>query len=220
MPGFGSRVRGDFWLVAFYSTSTACSILSNHERKRIGQIIPSHAIFQSLSLPPQRNFGKLQHIKPGTKTACNRFEWRNANDVDMSGLDNAESLGLPTFDAFIVLAVQTLQLPRRNHHTVVKVVEDISQIDPLVLRISRLFSESASANTYLALHHAPLHTLLAISGDTWVFNKKLVDPVSFAEHQKTPGSLAIICFFSRCSSFCRTGPQPLFQPETRRSTCI
>ncbi|KAM0287225.1 hypothetical protein ACHAQH_000539 [Verticillium albo-atrum] len=51
-------------------------------------------------------------------------------------------------------------------------------------RMAELFPGCPVANTYLALHHAPLHDLLAVSGESWVFSQKLMEASSFAEHKK------------------------------------
>ncbi|KAB5571872.1 hypothetical protein GE09DRAFT_1054095 [Coniochaeta sp. 2T2.1] len=51
-------------------------------------------------------------------------------------------------------------------------------------RISSLFPTSPRAATYLALHHTPLHDLLAVSGDTWIFSQKVLPATSFLEHQR------------------------------------
>lgn len=54
-------------------------------------------------------------------------------------------------------------------------------------RAATLFSKSLVApiaNAYAALHHTPLHDLLAVSGDSWVFSQKVLDPPTFLEHQK------------------------------------
>lgn len=40
------------------------------------------------------------------------------------------------------------------------------------------------ANVYLALHHTPLHDLLAVSGDTWIFSQKVLTSALFAGHQQ------------------------------------
>ncbi|KAK3906739.1 hypothetical protein C8A05DRAFT_11542 [Staphylotrichum tortipilum] len=50
-------------------------------------------------------------------------------------------------------------------------------------RITTLFPTCPVANTYLALHHTPLHDLLAVAGDTWVFTQKVVVANSFDEQQ-------------------------------------
>lgn len=54
-------------------------------------------------------------------------------------------------------------------------------------RLTQLFSHSASAataNLYVALHHTPLHDLLAVSGDSWIFSLKVLGAPTFLEHQK------------------------------------
>ena len=51
-------------------------------------------------------------------------------------------------------------------------------------RLAYLFTTSPRANTYLALHHTPLHSLLAVSGDTWIFSRKVLPAASFLEYQK------------------------------------
>lgn len=51
-------------------------------------------------------------------------------------------------------------------------------------RISTLFEGCPMANTYLAMHHTPLHDLLAVSGDSWVFSQKVLPVNSFLEHKK------------------------------------
>ncbi|KAH7630421.1 hypothetical protein B0T09DRAFT_400354 [Sordaria sp. MPI-SDFR-AT-0083] len=49
-------------------------------------------------------------------------------------------------------------------------------------RLSSLFPGCPIANTYLALHHTPLHDLLAVSGDSWLFTKKVFPAANFASH--------------------------------------
>ena len=60
--------------------------------------------------------------------------------------------------------------------------------DPLSLeaeeRIASLYRQCPVANTFLALHHTPLHDLLAVGGDSWVFSQKVLPATSFHEHQK------------------------------------
>ncbi|KAK3402134.1 hypothetical protein B0T20DRAFT_451013 [Sordaria brevicollis] len=49
-------------------------------------------------------------------------------------------------------------------------------------RINSLFFGCPIANTYLALHHTPLHDLLAVSGDSWLFTEKVLPAAKFANH--------------------------------------
>lgn len=54
-------------------------------------------------------------------------------------------------------------------------------------RAASLFSKSLVApiaNVYVALRHTPLHDLLAVSGDSWVFSQKVLGAPAFLEHQK------------------------------------
>lgn len=49
-------------------------------------------------------------------------------------------------------------------------------------RINSLFFGCPIANAYLALHHTPLHDLLAVSGDSWLFTEKVLPAAKFANH--------------------------------------
>jgi len=46
------------------------------------------------------------------------------------------------------------------------------------------FPTSPLAQSYLALSYTPLHDLLAIAGDTWIFGKKITPPSAFHEASK------------------------------------
>ncbi|KAJ4395941.1 hypothetical protein N0V93_000157 [Gnomoniopsis smithogilvyi] len=53
-------------------------------------------------------------------------------------------------------------------------------------RLCHLFSlvNATTPDIYVALHHTPLHDLLAVSGETWVFSQKVLRSLTFVEHQK------------------------------------
>lgn len=53
-------------------------------------------------------------------------------------------------------------------------------------QLSYLFSHvnAVTPNIYVALHHTPLHDLLAVSGDSWKFSQKVLGAPTFAEHKK------------------------------------
>lgn len=54
-------------------------------------------------------------------------------------------------------------------------------------RLVHLFSMTSippGPSIYLALHHTPLHDLLAVSGDSWVFSQKVLGASTFSENQK------------------------------------
>ncbi|KAM0333204.1 hypothetical protein ACHAQA_001864 [Verticillium albo-atrum] len=77
------------------------------------------------------------------------------------------------FDRSIILASEAIRLQSQG-----------SAAPSDTGRMTRLFPSCPVANTYLALHHAPLHDLLAVSGESWVFSQKLMEESSFAEHKK------------------------------------
>ncbi|PNH41312.1 hypothetical protein VD0004_g5794 [Verticillium dahliae] len=77
------------------------------------------------------------------------------------------------FDRSIILASEAIRLQSQG---------SAAPSDPS--RMAGLFPDCPVANTYLALHHAPLHDLLAVSGESWVFSQKLMEASSFAEHKK------------------------------------
>ncbi|CEJ88464.1 hypothetical protein VHEMI04729 [[Torrubiella] hemipterigena] len=88
------------------------------------------------------------------------------------------------FDASILLSAHVLQLPPRASATRLDLIADASTVDIDSFTMADIFSDSAVAFTYLALHFAPLHVVLSVSGDSWVFNRKVLRAASFAQHQK------------------------------------
>ncbi|KAI1116331.1 hypothetical protein F5Y14DRAFT_78173 [Nemania sp. NC0429] len=83
----------------------------------------------------------------------------------------------PPLDLAVYLASETLRLPRRSPASTLDVSADLDLTS--TERIRGLFPGSPVANTYLALHHTPLRDLLAVSGDSWLFSRKLLDPEDF-----------------------------------------
>lgn len=111
-------------------------------------------------------------------------------------------MSLSQFDASILLAAQTLQLIARPRPTRLDLISDASKFDVDRMKIATLFPGSAVAYAYLALHHAPLHVVLSVSGDSWVFNRKVLRAASFAQHQqqlakwRDSGSAAVSAAFA------------------------
>lgn len=99
-------------------------------------------------------------------------------------LSAADIATIPPFDAAILLATHTLQLPQRQSLTKVEFLEDASGVNTENFRLVNLFPYSPGAMTYLALHYTPLHTILSVSGDSWVFNKKVLQASAFLDHQQ------------------------------------
>ncbi|KAI8962899.1 hypothetical protein F5Y11DRAFT_175836 [Daldinia sp. FL1419] len=85
-------------------------------------------------------------------------------------------------DRAVFLTAEALRLPKRSNASILdfSVGVDLTSTE----RISRLFPGSAVGNTYLALHYTPLHDLLAVSGDTWLFSKKVASFEAFQQHKK------------------------------------
>ncbi|KAK2035868.1 hypothetical protein LZ31DRAFT_619715 [Colletotrichum somersetense] len=86
------------------------------------------------------------------------------------------------FDRAVILAFEALLLPTRGDPAHMTPSSEISE--PETFRMANIFPDCPVANTYLALHHTPLYDLLAVSGDSWIFSQKVVQPKSFVEHQK------------------------------------
>ncbi|KAG5927687.1 hypothetical protein E4U42_001927 [Claviceps africana] len=125
--------------------------------------------------------------------AINAEAWA---DMDMSSVElttvgdvmqeeKASHIENPAFDVSLVIAAHALQLPTRKNRREVELVQDISGFRSSDLLMFRHFKHRPGATTYLALHYTPLHVLLAVSGDSWVFNRKIPDAKLFAAHQKT-----------------------------------
>ncbi|TQV93934.1 hypothetical protein V2A60_003912 [Cordyceps javanica] len=87
------------------------------------------------------------------------------------------------FDASVLLAAYSLQFPSRQNPTRLDLIQDLSGVDMSQINVLNLFTHSAVANTYLALHFTPLHVALSVSGDSWVFNKKVLRLAAFTQHQ-------------------------------------
>ncbi|CAJ2503016.1 Uu.00g104100.m01.CDS01 [Anthostomella pinea] len=90
----------------------------------------------------------------------------------------------PPLDRGVFLASETLRLPRRASASQLDLSVPVDLSSPAAERISTLFPGHPVAATTLALHHTPLHDLLAISGDSWIFSIKMTDPTRFQQCQR------------------------------------
>lgn len=111
---------------------------------------------------------------------CPRLSVGEAIAQGCKPLDIQES---SPFDASVLLAAYSLQFPSRQNPTRLDLIQDLSAVDMSQINVLNLFAHSAAANTYLALHFAPLHVALSVSGDSWVFNKKVLRLSAFTQHQ-------------------------------------
>ncbi|KAH8162280.1 hypothetical protein CIB48_g5965 [Xylaria polymorpha] len=85
----------------------------------------------------------------------------------------------PPLDRGVYIASEALRLPRRSPASVIDISADLDLES--TKRMCHLFPGSAVANTYLALHHTPLRDLLAVSGDSWLFSRKILNPEEFQQ---------------------------------------
>jgi hypothetical protein len=82
------------------------------------------------------------------------------------------------------LAISSLvsKLPPRNDPKYPNQIHT-GYIPLAVGRLEEEFPTSVTAHSCLALYNTPVHDLLAVAGDTWVFGKKLTPPSAFHSAQ-------------------------------------
>ncbi|KAG6033088.1 hypothetical protein E4U41_007025 [Claviceps citrina] len=106
---------------------------------------------------------------------------------DVMQEQRSSNIERPAFDVSLVIAAHAVRLPTRQNRQEVELVQDVSSFRSNDLPMFQYFSHRPGATTYLALHYTPLHDLLAVSGDSWVFNKKILDIKIFADHKRRLG---------------------------------
>lgn len=104
--------------------------------------------------------------------------------VNMEALTKSSLETYAPFDKSIILAHEMAQLQSQKTPTQTLVDHEYEASAESIHRLSGLFPDCPVANTYLALHHTPLHDLLAVSGESWVFSHKLLHESTFAEQKK------------------------------------
>lgn len=82
------------------------------------------------------------------------------------------------FSRYLLTCSLTRRLPGREDPTYPNDYF-LNSMHPALSNLQDLFPDSSLAHTYLALHHTPLHDLLAVAGDTWVFSRKITPPSAF-----------------------------------------
>lgn len=128
-------------------------------------------------------------------TPCLEDLWESTNAADWATSETGNNAGQPLniaqhqnhtelshFARSLIICFLTSQLPKRVdpdyhypndfqiHHTY-----------PTILELVTLYPASPIVHTYIALYYTPLHDLLAVSGDTWVFSQPITDPNHFFE---------------------------------------
>lgn len=89
----------------------------------------------------------------------------------------------PPFTQTLIICCLTSQLPARHNHSYGNELSLLPTASTSITSLKGLFPTSTLANIYLALYHTPLHDLLAIAGDTWVFGRKITPRSAFDSAQ-------------------------------------
>lgn len=142
----------------------------------------------------QQPRSKASRIDPGPSSlACMEIHWeagtasewraqQSQSEYPTQQLPFAEldlstqsSLDSNAFSQVLLISFYASRLPTREDST----YSGDSQIHHDVASLMTFFPTSPLAQTYLALTYTPLHDLLAIAGDTWIFGKKITPPSAF-----------------------------------------
>ncbi|KAF5602977.1 C2H2 zinc finger transcription factor [Fusarium subglutinans] len=171
--GLLQKLNDDCWLPAFSSTSTVHGIINDH----------------TLPIPLTATTTKSWEAHdPQTWTRLRtRKDPKTISSINMRTLSVTDVASLPEFDTAILLVACSLFIPRRQNPANVGLIDGALNFESERMFMLRIFPDSAVASTYLALHYTPLYYLLSVSGQSWVFNKKVTDFNVFVEHQKLLG---------------------------------
>ena len=120
--------------------------------------------------------------------ARNASEWLQFDDhhvqpqrLSEQDLSTRAILNASSFTQSLVICWLASDLRLREDST--HPTECIPQMNPAFGKLIDIFPNSPQVNTYLALYNTPLHDLLAIAGDTWVFAQKITPPSAFHDAQ-------------------------------------
>lgn len=188
----------------------ACFLLDVHcmryfEQAPVSAVGLDYSAPRSLPIPLTSNSGELWNTT--SSAAWSRlYDPQSVHltikDAVSHGLTSADIEQASRFDASVLLAAYALQFKRRQSPTRIDLVQDASTIEITEIDVANLFAHSAVGNTYLALHQTPLHVVLSVSGDSWVFNKKVLRQASFVQQQgqlarwRDSGSAAVAAAFA------------------------
>lgn len=193
-----SRENSLRWAAWIYNESrrrlsAACFLLSvhgmcYHEQSFSGADSADNGSSSAFQIPLSASTAKLweaQNAEAWAAIDSSSIRWTTVGEVMQS--QSKTSSETPPFDTSLLLAAHALRLPRRQDRQQPELVKDATGFSSNNLLIARCFPRSPGANAYLALHYTPLHVLLAVSGDSWVFNKKIPDASLFTEHKQRLG---------------------------------
>ncbi|RYP27236.1 hypothetical protein DL767_007769 [Monosporascus sp. MG133] len=120
-------------------------------------------------------------------TTSESWESRKAHKTGPATLDQVTLTpevvaDAPPMDRVTFAASELLRLPKRVDAQSLDLSVEVDRSS--VERIRELFPNSPVPNTYLALYYTPLHDLLAVSGDSWLFTQKVLPEENFQQRQK------------------------------------
>ncbi|KAI8624829.1 hypothetical protein F5Y19DRAFT_490167 [Xylariaceae sp. FL1651] len=176
----------DKWIITESSRRllAACFVLDRH-----ASIYHEHSPMHPFTTP----IPPIPLTKPTERlwAAQNREAWEVLVASDPTQLESVSLADVkitadriataPPLDLAVYLASEALRLPRRSSPSTLDLSTEVNLAS--TARLCDLFSGYAVANTYLALHYTPLRDLLAVSGDSWLFSKKILKPEAFQRQQ-------------------------------------
>ncbi|KAF5626498.1 C2H2 zinc finger transcription factor [Fusarium tjaetaba] len=171
--GLLQKLNDDCWLPASSWMSTVHGIINDH----------------TLPIPLTATTTKSWEAHdPQTWTRLRtRKDPKTISSINIRTLSATDVASLPAFDAAILLAACSLFISRRQNPAHVGLMDGALNFESERMLMLRVFPDSAVVSTYLALHYTPLYYLLSVSGQSWVFNKKVTDFNVFVEHQRLLG---------------------------------
>ncbi|KAI1816243.1 hypothetical protein GGS20DRAFT_245829 [Poronia punctata] len=211
-----SRRHWEGWIAAETRRRlhAACFVLDVHSSVYY-ELSPLHFLDPTTSIPLTKPSERLW-------TAQGQNAWETIIRSDPSALDSLTLADVevtadlvaaaPPLDAAIYLASETLRLPRRSHPSTLDVSAELDLRS--IERMLYMFPTSPVANTYLALHHTPLSDLLAVSGDSWVFTKKILDRNEFKRCKVSVHSWSSSAYAGVASMFAAKALRGFLDPDT------
>ncbi|KOS20373.1 hypothetical protein ESCO_005493 [Escovopsis weberi] len=170
---------------------SACFLLDVHtmsylEQPRVATLGLDYDAPETLPIPLSVSTAQLWDARSSrewSSTNHNTVIQATVGSTLLGRLSAADVAAIPPFDAALLQAAHVLRLPARGSPAELDLIDDASRVSVADCALVALFPCSPSAMTYFALHHTPLHTLLSVSGDSWVFNRKILRAHDFAAHK-------------------------------------
>ncbi|KAL3424357.1 hypothetical protein PVAG01_03638 [Phlyctema vagabunda] len=145
-----------------------------HEQPRLASL-QTESISSFLTVPCPENWWNAQ--TPSIWQALLPASSTPEQDLAHEIIDPHSTSAKSAFTQLLLIGSLASHMPASHRAN----LGDLSGLETSVAveRITRVFPSDPLANTYLALHHTPLCDLLAVTGETWVFSRKLTPPSAF-----------------------------------------